>query len=54
MKHFTLHYHDAKETSLYFRCQADDAEHAREQLEDAERHNGPVIFWEVIKEGGAS
>ncbi len=50
MKHYLIHYHDANDVSLYFRCDADDAEHAHEQLVDHERTvSGGVIFWEILK-----
>lgn len=49
MKYFVIHYHNANDESLYWRCQAENYEHAIEQLEDYERTaSGLVIFHELL------
>jgi len=55
MKTFVLHYHqtiDGIEStkSLFWRCEADDYEHAVEQLENAiESENEELVFVELYK-----
>jgi hypothetical protein len=50
LDHYLIHYHDKYDTSLYWRCQAENYEHAIEQLEDFERtSSGGVIFHELIE-----
>ena len=56
MKNYTLHYRqtiDGKEseTPLYWRCDADDYDHAVEQLKDEVEHaqGEKVIFVECLK-----
>jgi len=53
MKYFHLHYvqeeKDKTETSLYWRCQAEDIDHAVEQLTDSIRFlDARLIFWEIM------
>jgi hypothetical protein len=55
MKTFVLHYHQTiggieSTKSLFWRCEADDYEHAVEQLENAiESENEELVFVELYK-----
>ncbi len=50
MFHYLIHYVDAHETDLYWRCEAEDYEHAVEQLKDHERTvSGDVLFHEMFE-----